>query len=88
MRVKVKFFAILRERAGTAEAIKDVQEGSTVADLWARLQADYPQLAVPGIRMLYAVNQNYVAPDSVLKESDEVVFIPPVSGGRDVSHHR
>jgi molybdopterin converting factor subunit 1 len=84
MRVKVKFFAILRERAGAAEAVKEVPEGSTVTDLWTRLQQDYPKLAVPGIRLLYAVNQNYVAPDSILKDGDEVVFIPPVSGGRHV----
>jgi len=81
MNVKVKFFAILRERAGIAAAMKEVKEGSTVADLWRILQQDYPKLAVPGIRLLYAVNQEYVTPDRVLSESDEVVFIPPVSGG-------
>jgi molybdopterin converting factor subunit 1 len=81
MKVKVKLFAILRERAGTAEVIKEIEEGSTVADLWAALQQDYPKLAVPGIRLLYAVNQDYVKPDCVLKNSDEIVFIPPVSGG-------
>jgi molybdopterin converting factor subunit 1 len=81
MKVKVKLFAILRERAGTAEVTKEIQEGSTVADLWAALQEDYPKLAVPGIRLLYAVNQDYVTPDRVLKNSDEVVFVPPVSGG-------
>ena len=81
MKVKVKLFAILRERAGTAEVTKEIQEGSTVADLWAALQEDYPKLAVPGIRLLYAVNQDYVRPDHVLENSDEVVFVPPVSGG-------
>ena len=81
MKVKVKLFAILRERAGTAEVIKEIEEGSTVADLWAALQQDYPKLAVPGVRLIYAVNQDYVKPDCVLKNSDEVVFIPPVSGG-------
>jgi len=81
MKVKVKLFAILRERAGTAEITKEIQEGSTVADLWAALQQDYPRLAVPGIRLLYAVNQDYVSPDRVLRNSDEVVFVPPVSGG-------
>jgi molybdopterin converting factor subunit 1 len=81
MKVKVKFFAILRERAGTAEAVKEIEEGSSVAKLWGILQQDYPKLAVPGIRLLYAVNRDYVTPDHVLKESDEVVFIPPVSGG-------
>ena len=88
MTVKVKLFAILRERAGAAEVIKEIKEGSTVADLWAVLQQDYPKLAVPGIRLLYAVNQDYVKPDRVLKNADEVVFVPPVSGGRDVSRHR
>jgi molybdopterin synthase sulfur carrier subunit len=81
MTVKVKLFAILRELAGAAEVIKEIKEGSTVADLWAVLQQDYPKLAVPGIRLLYAVNQDYVKPDRVLKNADEVVFVPPVSGG-------
>jgi molybdopterin converting factor subunit 1 len=81
MKVKVKLFAILRERAGTGEVHKEIREGSTVADLWAVLQQDYPKLAVPGIRLLYAVNQDYVKPDRVLENSDEVVFVPPVSGG-------
>ena len=81
MKVKVKLFAILRERAGAAEVVKEMKEGSTVADLWAALQQDYPKLAVPGVRLLYAVNQDYVKPECVLKDADEVVFIPPVSGG-------
>ncbi|HET8563260.1 MAG TPA: molybdopterin converting factor subunit 1 [Candidatus Binatia bacterium] len=81
MKIKVKFFAILRERAGAAELTKEIQEGSTVAGLWQALQRDYPKLAAPGIRLLYAVNHNYVTADHLLKENDEVVFIPPVSGG-------
>ena len=81
MTVRVKFFAILRERTGASEVSKELSEGSTVADLWRELQKDYPKLAVPGIRLLYAVNQNYVGTDYCLREHDEVVFIPPVSRG-------
>lgn len=81
MKVRVKFFAILRERAGTGEVMKEMADGSSVADLWRELQKDYAKLDVPGIRMLYAVNQNYVGVDQALKDQDEVVFIPPVSGG-------
>jgi sulfur-carrier protein len=81
MKVRVKFFAILRERAGASEILKEIAEGSTVADLWHQLQKDYPKLDVPGIRLLYAVNQNYVSPNDKLNDKDEVVFIPPVSGG-------
>ena len=81
MKVRVKFFAILRGRAGTAAVTRELADGSTVAELWRELQKDYPKLDVPGIRMLYAVNQNYVNLDQPLKDQDEVVFIPPVSGG-------
>ena len=81
MTVRVKFFAILRERAGVSEVSKELSEGSTVGDLWRELQKDYPKLAVPGIRLLYAVNQNYATADYCFLEQDEVGFIPPVSGG-------
>jgi molybdopterin converting factor subunit 1 len=82
MKVTVKFFAILRERVGAGEITKEIQDGSTVADLWQALKQDYPKLAPVETRLLYAVNQNYVKPDHALKDRDEVVFIPPVSGGR------
>ncbi|MGH7797012.1 MAG: molybdopterin converting factor subunit 1 [Candidatus Binatia bacterium] len=81
MKVRIKFFAILRERAGTSEATKEIAAGSTVADLWRQLQGEYPKLDVPGIRLLYAVNQNYVSVEHKLNDNDEVVFVPPVSGG-------
>ena len=81
MKVRIKFFAILRERAGIGEVSKDIAPGSNVADLWRQLQKDYPKLDVPGIRLLYAVNQNYVGLDHQLNDNDEVVFVPPVSGG-------
>lgn len=81
MTVKVKFFAMLRERAGTAELLKEIEDGTTIAQLWETLQCEFPKLAVSGIRLLYAVNQSYVTPDHVLRDSDEVVFVPPVSGG-------
>jgi len=81
MKVKVKFFAILRERAGAGEIAREMKEGGTVADLWEALKKDYPKLAPVETRLLYAVNRNYVRPDHILKENDEVVFVPPVSGG-------
>lgn len=81
MKVRVKFFAMLRERAGASEVEKEIAEGSTVGDLWRQLQADFPRLDAPGIRLLYAVNRDYVDVQQKLKDGDEVVFIPPVSGG-------
>lgn len=81
MKVKIKFFAILRQRTGTGEITKEIKEGSTVRELWELLKLEYPKLAPVEMRLLYAVNQDYVNGDYVLKERDEVVFVPPVSGG-------
>jgi molybdopterin synthase catalytic subunit len=81
MKIRVKFFAILRERAGAAELSKEIADGSTVAQLWESLQKEYPKLAGPTFRLLYAVNQTYVTPEEILKDGDELAIIPPVSGG-------
>jgi molybdopterin converting factor small subunit len=61
--------------------LKEIEDGTTIAQLWETLQREFPRLAVSGVRLLYAVNKSYVTPDHVLHESDEVVFVPPVSGG-------
>jgi MoaE-MoaD fusion protein len=76
VRVTVKLFAGLRERAGTGEREVELPAGARVTDVWAPLElGDRP----PGL--LYAVNKAYAAPDRTLAEGDEVALIPPVSGG-------
>ncbi len=81
MKVKVKFFATLRERVGANEITKEVVVGCTVGKLWDTLQQDYPKLASVNMKLLYAVNRDYVGANYVLGDMDEVVFVPPVSGG-------
>jgi len=58
-----------------------VELSTTVAQLLDLLTAQYPDLRrwVPVTR--FAVNQQFVQADHVLCPGDEVVFIPPVSGG-------
>ncbi len=76
MRVTVRLFAGLRERAGAATRDGVVADGSTVADVWAALElGDEPQ------GLLYAVNRAYAPPAKPLADGDEVALIPPVSGG-------
>lgn len=81
MKVRVKLFAMLRERAGTGDAFREIPEGSTVNDLWERLRREHGGLAGMNLKLLYAVNSEYVALDHELADGDEVAFIPPVSGG-------
>lgn len=79
--VRVRFFAGHRDIAGRAEQELQLEEGATVGALWERLVADYPRLAGYSGRLLYAVNQQFADPATVLGDGDEVAYIPPVSGG-------
>jgi molybdopterin converting factor subunit 1 len=76
VKVTVRLFAGLRERAGTAERELDLAEGSRAGDAWNELDLGAEP---PGL--LLAVNRGYVDHDHELSEGDEVAFIPPVSGG-------
>src|SRR5436305_835175 len=74
MRVKVKLFAGLRDRAGWSE--RDIEDVTRVEDVWPVLS-----LGAEPAGLLYAVNKQYVQRDHELAEGDEVAVIPPVSGG-------
>ena len=76
MRVVVKLFAGLRERAGTNERVLELPPGTRVGDLWPRLD-----LGEQPSGLLLAVNRQYAEPASELADGDEVALIPPVSGG-------
>ncbi len=73
MRVRVRLFAGLRERAGWSERELDA---ATVADVWRALD-----LGTEPEGLLYAVNREYATRDRALADGDEVAVIPPVSGG-------
>lgn len=81
MTVHLKFFAGLRERLTVAQADRDLPHGATVADLWALLCRERPDLEPLGAAMSFAVNREYVGRDHRLADGDEVALIPPVSGG-------
>jgi molybdopterin synthase catalytic subunit len=73
VKVRVRLFAGVRERAGWSE--REI-EARTVGDVWPALElGEQPQ------GLLYAVNQEYAEPSRELAEGDEVAVIPPVSGG-------
>ena len=76
MRVTVRLFAILRERAGAREVELDLPDGARVNDAIERLG----ELA-EGLPLVMAVNREYAPADQVLEPGDELALIPPVSGG-------
>ena len=74
VKVRVRLFAGLRERAGYAD--REIEGVARVADVWPALSlGDEPE------GLLYAVNREYAERDRKLVDGDEVALIPPVSGG-------
>jgi molybdopterin converting factor subunit 1 len=81
MRVRVRLFASLREAVGRPEVELELPEGTTAEEAWARLAHDHPALAERRPRLTAAVNRQYAPFDTALRDGDELVFVPPVSGG-------
>lgn len=77
MRVQVRFFAALRERAGTPALEVEVPAGATVARVWS---AAAPE-EFSSDNALAAKNMHYAGFDSPVEEGDEIAFFPPVTGG-------
>jgi len=76
VKVRVRLFAGLRERAGSGDVEIELPEGAIVADVWPALSLGNEP---PGI--LFAVNRAYTDRARPLGGGDEVALIPPVSGG-------
>jgi molybdopterin converting factor subunit 1 len=81
MRVKVRLFAALRESVGRSDLSFDLPEGATAEDAFRQLATEHPALGPRRGQLAAAVNRRYAPFDAPLSDGDEIVFIPPVSGG-------
>ena len=81
MLVRVRLFAIARERVGRPEIEVELGDRSTVADLKAGLALLVPSLVslLPTIRI--AVNAEYADDATQIPPGADLAAIPPVSGG-------
>ncbi|MFY9605704.1 MAG: molybdopterin converting factor subunit 1 [Thermoplasmata archaeon] len=81
MRIKVKLFAAFREIVGAKEEELNLKDGTTVQMLLDDYVRRFPQMDRYREHIILSVNKEYGPPAKVLKEGDEVSFLPPVSGG-------
>ena len=81
MQVTVRLFARLRDITGAAELPREIASGATIQNLWRQLAIEYPELHQYERSISSAVNADYARMDQVLRDGDEVAFLPPVSGG-------
>lgn len=77
MKIKVKFFASLREQVGQSDVSINCDDALTALQVWqqASQQQNMPD------NILCAINMEYVAQNTIVNDGDEVAFFPPVTGG-------
>ena len=76
VRLEVRLFAVLRDRAGTDSVAIDLPDGATVADAIVALAP-----IADGMPFRLAVNREYADEGAPIADGDELAAIPPVSGG-------
>ena len=79
--VTVKLFAAYQEAYGVSELMLELPPETTVALVLDQLVDEHPELNQWRNLTRFGVNLQFVEPDTTLQNGDEVVLIPPVSGG-------
>lgn len=89
MRIQVRLFAVLRERAGYEVIELELAADATVADATEAIaaRAGLGEL-IQRLPAVMAVNREYAPPERRLRAGDELALVPPVSGGAPVVHAR
>jgi molybdopterin converting factor subunit 1 len=80
-RVKLLFFATLRDRAGTKSFELDIPTDLTVQGLKDKISNEFPNLKESMSSVLITINREYAFDDAVIPPNAELAMFPPVSGG-------
>jgi MoaE-MoaD fusion protein len=79
--IRVLFFGAARDVVDRNPLDLSLEAPATVSSAFQSLVSRFSQLERFGRSLLFAVNQEYATPDTLLKENDELAVFPPVSGG-------
>lgn len=82
MKVKVLYFASIKDRLGKECEEFEVEEGTVLESLVNQIKTENKRAKFLEVRsFLFAVNQEIVNLDTILKADDEIAILPPLSGG-------
>ncbi|GAB4172075.1 MAG: MoaD/ThiS family protein [Coleofasciculaceae cyanobacterium] len=79
--ITIKLFAAYQEAYGVPELVLEFPPQTPVSAVLDRLIAEHPELEKWRNLTRFGVNLQFVEPNTILQKGDEVVLIPPVSGG-------
>jgi len=80
-RIKLLFFATIRDRAGTKSMELDVPEDLTVQGLKDKIATEFPNLKDSMKSVLITIDREYAFDEAVIPQGAEMAMFPPVSGG-------
>jgi molybdopterin converting factor subunit 1 len=80
-RVKLLFFATLRDRAGSRSMEIDIPGELTVQGLKDKIAREYPNLREAMSSVLITIDREYAFDEAVIPPNAELAMFPPVSGG-------
>ncbi len=81
MKVRVQFYAQLRDLVGMPEVDLELSERARVRDLLDEIYARHPVLRPHDKSILVGASVEFVDRNYVLKPGDEIAIMPPVQGG-------
>ncbi len=77
----IKLFAVYQEAFAAAEISRQFPVNTPVSAVLDSLISERPQLAEWRDVTRFGINMDFVDPETIVGDRDEVVLIPPVSGG-------
>ena len=80
MKIKIRYFASIKEILGKNEEELEVEEGITAGALKEKLRNIHSKITEKE-QLLIAINGAFVDPNKIIKKGDIVALFPPVSGG-------
>ena len=81
MKVKVLFFASLKDISGESAIELELEENATVNLVKIKITLMYPKLEPLLKYVRIAINQEFANAETVINNGDELAILPPVSGG-------
>jgi sulfur-carrier protein len=79
--VTIKLFAVYQEEFGADEISRQFPANTTVREVLERSIRERPNLARWREVTRFGLNLDFVEPETIVCDGDEIVLIPPVSGG-------
>ena len=81
--MRIRYFAWIKDITKKDDDIIDINHPKNLQELKEHLENTYPELKKHFLQnvLRFAVNQEYVSENLILKPIDEIAIFPPVSGG-------